>query len=136
MSDKDVCEEPNEHSPVNDLLDEFPKMMETMEKAMSGFFRNLKTVLDDVNSEEVSGNVNTFEQEVNTADEKVENIFTKAFGGDTWNKVQKEVEINLFFQECLKSGPISEAKLLTKEKFDLPDDYTMKVQFEVDFLTL
>jgi len=62
----------------------------------------------------------------------IEKIFPELVLGMKTELSQK-IEIHNFFSECLEEGDIEEAIILTKEKFDLPNDYEMTINLKIIF---
>lgn len=63
----------------------------------------------------------------------VANILSSMFGPELAAQAMREIEIREFFTESLKTNVMREAIVLTKERFNLPDNCTMSIPLEIVF---
>lgn len=52
---------------------------------------------------------------------------------ETRNTIARRQEIETFFKEQLVTIGMKDSILLTKERFNLPDDFTLKLEFTISF---
>ena len=96
-------------------------------KSFGNMFKQLKEVIGEPGRPNLDEN----ERDPEVINNKMGGVFTKMFGAEIWEQAQREIRINLFFQDCLKTGTLNDAKRLTKAEFNLPDDYVIKLNFEI-----
>lgn len=60
-------------------------------------------------------------------------IFGAIFGKETTERIVREQQVKAFLQENLNTHTLTEASLLAKNHFKLPDDFTIKVVIDVAF---
>jgi len=60
-------------------------------------------------------------------------IFTSILGAEQAEQILRHVHIKTYFEEQLTTLGIKGAMLATKEKYNLPDDYELKIELIVKF---
>jgi len=100
---------PINFSGINDFL----KFTSLFANRVANLAENIQT---DINE---NPKINLNSTKINSA---LKNIF-----------LPQQAEIQNFFAECLEEGSIEEAIILTKENFNLSDDYKITVNLEITF---
>ncbi len=83
--------------------------------------------------EKVSNMISAPKKEGQSEEERMSDCMKQLFGEDIAAKIQKASEVKKFFEEVLQESSFAEAICLTKEKYDLPDDYSFELKLRVTF---
>lgn len=81
----------------------------------------------------VSNMVSAPKKEGQSEEEHMSDLMKQLFGEDMAAKMQKATEVKKFFEDVLRESSFAEAICLTKEKYDLPDDYSFELKLRVTF---
>ena len=66
-------------------------------------------------------------------EECTRNMFKMLLGKETTERLLREKQIKEFLEQSLKTHSLTEAAMLAKTQFNLPDDFTIKLVVDVSF---
>lgn len=66
-------------------------------------------------------------------DVSMRNFMGALLGDQLADQIAREAQIRTFFEESIRTHVMSEAITLTKERFNLPDDFRLQVPLEIVF---
>jgi hypothetical protein len=113
----------DDSSNMVDKLTGFLDEKKTPEEIGSTFGNMMTNMMKVIQETPIDGN----------PEECTQKIFGAIFGKEIAERIAREQKIRTFLQEILKTHSLTESIVLAKNEFNLPDDFTIKLSFDVTF---